>query len=197
MKNNPLRLILASRSERRSRLLTEMGLDFIRVPAAVEELDGAIYCSRAATLNAVRKAGEVAARYPDALVIGADTVIEYRDKIIGKPADPADAERILLELSGAVHTVVSGVSLQAVNRKIRCTFAVCTEVRFKPFTVSVIREYLSRVQVLDKAGAYAIQEHGEMLIEAIEGPLDNVVGLPCRALQQALDAIFRLEQPES
>lgn len=189
LKNNPSGIILASDSERRKHLLTEMGLDFIQIPSSVIETGGKHYYAEAATLNAVHKAQNVAARYPDSLVIGADTVIEYQQEIIGKPADIADAEKILLRLSGDSHRVVSAVSLQAVNARIRCTFAVSTKVNFKELTPAAVREYLSLVHVLDKAGAYAIQEYGELLVDSIEGPLDNVIGLPCKALGEALGAI--------
>lgn len=189
LKNKPAGIILASASERRKHLLAEMGLDFIQIPSSVPETGRGGYYAAAATLNAVHKARSVAALYPDCLVIGADTVIEYRQEIIGKPADLAAAENILLRLSGDSHCVTSAVSLQAVNARIRCTFAVSTKVNFKKLTPLAVREYLSLVKVLDKAGAYAIQEYGEMLVDSIEGPLDNVVGLPCRALGEALEAV--------
>ena len=184
-----MQIILASNSERRKLLLNEMGLDFIQVPSSITELSNEIHYTKVATINAMRKAQDIAEKYPDSLVIGADTVIEYQHKIIGKPKNLSDARNILLKLSNASHVVVSAVSLQSLSAKINCTFAVRTEVHFKPFTADVINEYLSLVEVLDKAGAYAIQEHGEMLIDFIEGPLDNVIGLPCEALREALDAV--------
>jgi septum formation protein len=188
-KNSSTRIILASNSERRKHLLNEMGLDFIQVPSSVKEYGNECYYTETAILNAVRKARDIAEKYPEHLVIGADTVIEYQERIIGKPDDLADAKKILLKLSNASHFVVSAVSLQSLNARISCNFAVRTEVHFKNLTAAVVDEYLSLVNVLDKAGAYAIQEHGEMLIDFIEGPLDNVIGLPCQALGEALDAI--------
>ncbi|MDD5598786.1 MAG: Maf family protein, partial [Victivallaceae bacterium] len=119
LKNNPPGIILASGSERRKYLLAEMGLDFVQIPSSVLESGKGTYYADAATLNAVRKAQNIAALYPDSLVIGADTVIEYRQEIIGKPADTAEAESILLRLSGESHCVVSAVSLQSVNARIR------------------------------------------------------------------------------
>ncbi|MFA6714002.1 MAG: Maf family protein [Victivallales bacterium] len=189
LRNNPSGIILASGSERRKYLLAEMGLDFVQIPSSVFESGKETYYADAATLNAVRKAQDIAALYPDSLVIGADTVIEYRQEIIGKPADIAEAESILLRLSGNSHCVVSAVSLQSINARIRCTFAVSTKVNFKEITTAAVREYRSLVNVLDKAGAYAIQEYGEMLVESIEGPLDNVIGLPCKALGEVLEAV--------
>ncbi len=192
-KNSSTRIILASNSERRKHLLNEMGLDFIQVPSSVKEYGNECYYTEVAILNAVRKARDIAEKYPEHLVIGADTVIEYQGRIIGKPDNLADAKKNLLELSNASHFVVSAVSLQSLSAKIYCNFAVLTEVHFKDLTVAVVDEYLSLVKVLDKAGAYAIQEHGEMLIDFIEGPLDNVIGLPCQTLREALDAINFLE----
>lgn len=184
-----MQIILASNSERRKHLLNEMGLDFIQVPSFVSELNNEHYYTEVATTNAIRKARDIAMKYPDSLVIGADTVIEYQKQIIGKPIDLADAKRILLKLSNASHFVVTGVSLQSLKAKVNCTFAVRTEVHFKAFTPEIVDQYLSLVHVLDKAGAYAIQEHGEMLVDFIEGPLDNVIGLPCQKLKESLDAI--------
>ena len=188
-KNKRMQIILASVSERRRHLLLEMGLDFIQVPSFASELDGTVYCREAVTLNAYRKARDVAERYPESLVIGADTVIEFDNRIIGKPKDSADAENIIMSLSGNSHYVVTAVSLLSMGTNIRSTFTERTKVCFKPLSKSAIAEYLSLVDVSDKAGAYAIQEYGEMLVDSIEGPLDNVIGLPCRALQRALGAI--------
>ncbi|MBU8901106.1 MAG: Maf family protein [Victivallales bacterium] len=184
-----MQIILASNSERRKLLLNKMGLDFIQVPSSVTELSNEIHYTEVATTNALRKAQDIAKKYPDSLVIGADTVIEYQHKIIGKPKNLSDAKNILLKLSNASHFVVSAVSLQSLSTKTNSTFAVRTKVHFKAFTADVVDEYLSLVEVLDKAGAYAIQEHGEMLIDFIEGSLDNVIGLPCEALREALDAV--------
>ena len=184
-----MRIILASNSERRKHLLNEMGLDFIQIPSFVSELGDEHYYTEVATLNATRKARDISGKYPDDLIIGVDTVIEYQKQIIGKPKDLADARNILLKLSNNSHFVVSAVSLQSLNTKINCNFAVSTEVHFKAITPEIVEEYLSLVHVLDKAGAYAIQEHGEMLIDFIEGPMDNVIGLPCQKLKESLEAI--------
>ena len=186
-----MRIILASNSERRMKLLKEMGLDFIQIPSFVSELGDETYFSHVATMNAALKANDVANANPDDLVIGSDTVIEFNNSIIGKPADIQDAENILLSLSGADHHVVSGVCLRSVNHNIRCTFAVKTKVSFKTIDRRTVRDYLSKVHVLDKAGAYAIQEYGEMIISSIDGPLDNVIGLPCGKLQESLRVISK------
>jgi len=188
-----MQIILASNSERRKHLLDEMGLEFIQVPSFVTELSNECYYTEVATRNAILKAKDIASDYPDSLVIGADTVIEYQKEIIGKPNNLADAKNILLRLANDSHFVVSAVSLQSLNAKIQCNFAVRTEVHFKAFAEDVVDEYLSLVHVLDKAGAYAIQEHGEMLVDFIEGSLDNVIGLPCQKLLESLNVINNLD----
>ncbi|MCP3965858.1 MAG: septum formation protein Maf [Lentisphaerae bacterium] len=184
-----MQLILASNSERRKILLKEMGLDFVQVPSFTVEVGaGDCYCSDVPLVNASRKADDIATNNPQSLVIGADTVIEWEDTIIGKPQDIGDAKRILMILSGSTHSVVTGVALRCGLHSIRVDFAEYTRVKFKNFSEKNVDEYLNVVHVLDKAGAYAIQEYGEMLVDSIDGPLDNVIGLPCTKLSQSLNA---------
>ena len=124
------------------------------------------------------KAEEVAARFPEDLVIGADTVIEFENRILGKPENMDDAFRMLSIFSGKTHCVTTGCAIICHSRSIRIRFAETSRVTFKSLDAETIRRYLSLVPVLDKAGAYAIQDHGEMLIESLEGSLDNVIGFP-------------------
>jgi septum formation protein len=182
-----MNLILASKSERRKQLLAGMGVEFKVVCAETDELSTG-YCRSIALLNAIAKARAVAAYYPQNLILGADTVIEYENRVIGKPADRADAFAIIKSLSGKPHYVVTGVCLINRSRNLECIFAESSKVFFRPLTDAVINEYLDQAHVLDKAGAYAIQEYGDMIIEKIEGPMDNVVGLPCGKLKSALRA---------
>ncbi len=183
-------LILASKSERRKQLLAEMGVEFKVVYAETDELSAG-YCRNLALLNAITKAKVIAADYPQDLILGADTVIEYENRVIGKPADLADAFAIIKSLSGKTHNVVTAVCLINRSCNLECIFAESTKVFFRPLQDSVITEYLNLVHVLDKAGAYAIQEYGDMIIENIEGPLDNVIGLPCAKLRNAIAACSR------
>jgi septum formation protein len=182
-----MNLILASKSERRKQLLAEMGLTFRTVSAETVELTSGFHRS-IALANAVIKARAVAADYPQDIVLGADTVIEYENRVIGKPADLADAFAILKSFSGKPHYVVTGICLINRSRSIECIFAESTKVYFRQLDDTTIAGYLDKVHVLDKAGAYAIQEFGGMIVEKIEGPLDNVVGLPCDKLKAALKA---------
>lgn len=140
--------------------------------------------------NACAKAEEVAGRFPEALVIGADTVIEFENEILGKPRDLAEAEKILEKLAGKTHRVTTGCAVRCCARNIRIRFAETSAVTFRPFGRETIREYLSNVPVLDKAGAYAIQDHGEMIIERYEGELENIIGLPVARLAETVKLLF-------
>jgi septum formation protein len=182
-------IILASASPRRAELLKLLKLDFQVVPgnvpeAAHEHLSPLEVCQ----LNAHHKAYAVAKKIPDALVLGADTLVFLDNEILGKPRDLAHARRMLSRLQGRSHQVVTGVSLIHLRKRQECIFAASTDVLFHPLDAGQIREYTTRVNTLDKAGAYAIQELGEMLISEISGSYSNVVGLPVELLRDELSA---------
>ncbi len=172
-------LILASASPRRQELLRQCGVAFEVVPAAVPELhDESLTARELSQLNAHRKARAVARRYPDRLVLGADTLVARGARLYGKPADLEDAARMLAELQGHTHEVVTGVCLLHLRAHREQLFAESTAVTFRSLSEAQIREYLARVNPLDKAGAYAVQEHGDLLVAEILGSYSNVVGLP-------------------
>ncbi len=179
--------ILASASPRRQHLLRQAGVSFQVFVPEVEEIvrPGAFY-RETALENALLKAQGAAAVFPDSVVIGADTVIELDGEILGKPRDEEDALLMLRTLSGRTHEVVTGVAVLVKNVHIRIRFADVTKVAFRKLTDDVIRAYLNRVHVLDKAGAYGIQEHGDMLLDRLEGSLNNVIGLPVERLSETL-----------
>ena len=172
-----MNLILASGSPRRRELLATLGIPFSVRTSTAEELKEGPWMMLALE-NALRKADEVAARFPEDLVIGADTVIEFENRILGKPGNSDDAFRMLSLFSGRTHSVTTGCAIRCLSRNIRVRFAETSRVTFKSLEPETIRRYLSLVPVLDKAGAYAIQDHGEMLVESLEGSLDNVIGFP-------------------
>ena len=177
-------LILASASPRRAELLRQLKLDFRIVPsAATEVLDEQLSPFEVCQLNAHRKAWVTAKKNPDALVLGADTLVFLDGEIMGKPASRADAERMLTRLQGRMHQVVTGISLIHLRAHRERIFAVGTEVMFHPLDAGQIRDYLAKVNPLDKAGAYAIQEHGDLIISEISGSYSNVVGLPVERLK--------------
>lgn len=181
--------ILASVSPRRKELLSSIVSDFTIIPSDAEELShGEVHNPQIVFRNAIEKAESVAIRYPDALVLGADTVIEFEEHVIGKPVDKKDAARILSILSGKKHFVITALCLRHINKKISCVFAESTEVEFLNLSEETINNYIRKVNTLDKAGAYAIQEYGEMIIKEIRGTLDNVIGLPRERLAEAIYA---------
>lgn len=186
-------LILASVSPRRSELLKKAGFpDFKVVPSDAEELKaGAFDVHRLALENAIRKAKAVSELYPEDLVIGADTLIEFEYEAIGKPVDTEDAVRTLLRFAGKTHRVTTGVCICCKKPDLITRFAVTSEVDFKNFDRNTAEEYTRLVHVLDKAGAYAIQEYGDMIIANIRGSYDNIVGLPTERLTEALNCILK------
>lgn len=177
-------MILASNSPRRKELLSACGFDFSVIPSAAEELSGGVDIYDLPRLNALIKADAVSALYPDELVLGADTVVISDGKALGKPADEAAALQMLLALAGKTHEVVTGIALVRGRDGCRESWSESTRVRFKDFDRQTALRYLEMVEVLDKAGAYAIQEHGDMLISEICGEMANVIGLPVVKLQE-------------
>lgn len=176
-------LILASTSPRRAQLLRHLGLAFRVVASDAAELAHEHFSPlEICQLNAHRKARAIAKKYPDSLVLGADTLVFLKNEILGKPGNQADAEGMLGRLQGRAHQVVTGVSLIHLRAHHERIFAVSTEVLFQPLNLGQIRGYLSQINPFDKAGAYAIQEHGELLVSEISGSYSNVVGLPLERL---------------
>ena len=190
----PYKIILASNSPRRRELLGGLGIDFtVRVIGGIDESwphdlkgeDIPLYISR-----------EKAAPYkkqiaPDELVITADTIVYVDGKVLGKPADKADAVRMLKLISGRWHEVITGVTLMTARRE--HSFAVTTKVKFCNLTEEEILQYVDSGLPMDKAGAYGIQEWiGYVGVEAIEGSYFNVVGLPVQRLYRELITFCKL-----
>lgn len=181
-------LILASQSPRRRELMAREGLDFtVVVRDTEEEHDASLPPEELCARNAAVKALAVAAEYPQATVVGADTLVFIDNTPLGKPADEAEAVAMLTRLQGRTHCVCTAVAVVMPDGS-RRDFAEKSFVTFRPLTRDQIMHYMSLVHVYDKAGAYAIQEHGELIIESFEGDLDNVIGLPVKALVQKLHA---------
>ena len=179
--------ILASASPRRAELLRHLKVPFEIVPSdATEVYDEQLSPYELCQLNAHRKARVIAKKNPDRLVLGADTLVFLGQEIFGKPRDLADAARMLARLAGRTHQVVTGVSLMHLRGHQEKIFAVGTNVTFHPLNAEQIRDYLSRINPLDKAGAYAIQEHGDKIVADISGSYSNVVGLPVERLREEL-----------
>lgn len=180
-------VLLASASPRRKTLLQELDVDFQVLPGHAPEVDGDHLTPReVAQVNAYRKARVIAKKHPDALVLGADTVVALGSQVYGKPATHSDAQRMLEALQGREHEVVTGVCLISLRMHRQKIFVVSTRVLFRKLTPDEIRNYLRRIDPLDKAGGYAIQEHGDMIVSSIDGSLSNVVGLPLERLREEL-----------
>lgn len=184
-------LILASASPRRKELLRQIGLAFEVRVSGVDE-DGLSLpddpVSHAVTL-ALAKAQDVAGKTADGCVIGADTVVAVEEHILGKPADEADAMRMLRLLSGRTHQVVTGVAVIRVSAGLTVATATghaATDVRFRDVSDGELLAYVATGEPMDKAGAYAIQGRAALFIEGINGDYFNVVGLPLFTLASLL-----------
>lgn len=182
-------LILASASPRRAELLRQMGVPFTVVRAEIPEVAPEhLSPVETAEINAYRKARATAKKHPDSLVLAADTIVSLGTEIFGKPADAADAERMLAKLQGRTHLVVTGVCLLRLRPHRQRLFAVNTSVTFRQLHVGQIRRYLSKIFPFDKAGSYAIQEEGDLIVKSVAGSFTNVVGLPVERLRTELEA---------
>jgi septum formation protein len=185
--NSPL--ILASASPRRSELLRELGVQFRVVPSdALEIHNDELTAREVSQINAYRKARAVAKKFPDAVVLGADTLVYLDTNLFGKPASLEVAYQMLEQLQGRTHEVVTAICLINLRNHRQSIFTETTEVTFRPLDAVKIRRYLNKVNPLDKAGAYAIQEEGDWIVEKISGSYTNVVGLPVERLQAELRA---------
>ncbi len=182
-------MILASASPRRAELLRELGFDFQVVPSQAPEIQPQeLTAQEVSRINAYRKARAVGKKHPDSLVLGADTLVYLDNVLLGKPTGLEEAYRMLEQLQGRTHQVVTGVCLLHWRERRQRVFTENTAVRFRPLDAVLIRRYLTRVDPLDKAGAYAIQEEGELIIENLDGSYSNVVGLPVERLRAELAA---------
>jgi septum formation protein len=172
-------------------LLARAGIVFTVVPPEVaERADPNLTLVELTAWNAVRKGLAVARAHPEAVVLAADTLVALDHEVIGKPRDLAEAERILQRLSSRVHQVCSSVFLAHLSRDRRSLLQEVTHVRFRRLNRAGIRDYLARIDPLDKAGAYAAQGESGRIIESIEGSYTNVVGLP---MEQTLPALARFD----
>jgi septum formation protein len=179
-------LILASASPRRKALLAEAGVTFQVVVAPVAESSSrALSIRELTTWNAARKAIAVARLRRNAVVLGADTLVSLGGELIGKPANLAEAAKILRRLSGREHQVCTAVCLCSGSRP-PLSFCVVSHVRFRALDEEQIASYLAAVDPLDKAGAYAAQGDGRRIITRIRGSYTNVVGLPMGETLRAL-----------
>ena len=192
------KLVLASRSPRRAELLATAGIPFeVVLPheeseaAAARELDPAADPARYAEVLAAAKAHDVAGRLPGRLVLGSDTVVVLDGAVLEKPADEADARRLLGLLADRRHTVITSVAL--VGGYAGASGVVeheATEVGFLPLTPGAIDRYVATGEPMDKAGAYGIQGYGALMVREVDGCYFNVMGLPLARLGAMMRAIL-------
>lgn len=181
------RLILASSSPRRFDLLKEAGFNFeVIMPDVEENEDGSIPIRKLTEMNARLKAEAVASHHPDAIIVAADTLVLLGDRVLTKPVDRAEARRMLESLNGSSHQVFTAVALVNCGQGRERCFDVVTAVHFKQLTEDEMTAYHEKINPMDKAGAYAAQEHGADIIERIEGSMTNVIGLPMDEVTCAL-----------
>ena len=181
------RFILASASPRRKQLLAEFGLPFeVVVAGVVEHEDPTTHPRVMVSHNAALKADWVATRYPDAWVLGADTTVFIGERVLNKPQDLTEARLMLKTLSGRTHTVFTGLALRNLSLGRALDDGQTSEVTFKPFGDDVIDVYLKKVNTLDKAGAYSIQEYSDLIIASTSGSRSNIAGLPLETTKQIL-----------
>ncbi len=183
--NRPL--VLASGSPRRKELLECAGLSFevMEVPAEEEDgVDPSLPPGEGAGRRALAKAAWAAARRPDAVVLGADTIVVLEGEVLGKPSDAAGAREMLLRLSGRTHRVITGFAI--VSGGEARTRLVETEVGFRALDAASIGRYVESGEPMDKAGAYAIQGAGGGFIDRVSGSYTNVIGLPLPEVLAAL-----------
>jgi septum formation protein len=181
------KILLASASPRRKEILQLSGLKFFVDPAEYEEdMDLDLKPHQLARFLSSEKARSAAQKHSNALVIAADTFIVFREHLLGKPHTPREAVRMLRLLNGRKHSVITGFTVLDSETGKKLSRSVETGVYFRKITEQEIRSYVRTGEPLDKAGAYAIQGLGAVLVKKIEGDFFNVVGLPLSSLMEVL-----------
>ena len=181
------RLILASASPRRQSLLRDAGYDFEIHPADVDETNypAGLSPSDLARHLANIKADAVSAKFPDAVVLGADTVVAFGDLVLGKPKDAADARRMLELLSGTTHIVITGVAVLSAAKGFARITRVMSAVRMREMSPKDVDRYVAGGEWQGKAGGYGIQDH-DPFVTRVAGSQSNIVGLPMKVTKKLL-----------
>jgi septum formation protein len=182
------RLILASKSPRRSELLKQAGLTFSVIPSDFDEGTVALSNPDSDVITLAKsKALDISQKHPEAWVIGADTIVLIGRKILGKPASANEAYEMLQRLSGKTHQVLTGYCICCKKKNRVFSETVKTDVRFKKLNDAEIKWYIQTGEPFDKAGGYAIQGIGTFLVKSINGSYTNVVGLPvCEVMEHLI-----------
>jgi len=184
-----LKIVLASTSPRRRELMVELGFEFEVVKPLSDETSVDPDPRKRVVENAEAKARSVVDRHPNALIIGADTVVFLEGVFLGKPIDPDDARRMLTKLSGRIHQVFTGMAIIDTSNGSMVSCVEETMVTFRELSEEEIDEYVAGGEPLDKAGAYGIQGAASFFVDAVDGSWSNVVGLPLELLRGFLTKI--------
>ncbi len=188
-----MKIILASGSPRRKEMLERFNIDLLIIKSdMIERVDSGQEPIQIAMSLAFEKAYEVSKSFMDDLVIGADTIVVDQGRILGKPKDEEDAFNMLESLSSKSHEVITGLCLIDNSKHLKIVDYERTKVKFKYLSHRLIKSYLDTGEYMDKAGSYAIQGKGAVLVEKIDGCYSNVVGLPLSKLDYLLSRFFSI-----
>ena len=181
------KIILASKSKQRKKLLKIIGLDFkIEKSNYIEDMTEKIPAQKLVQKLALGKAMAVAKKHKNAIIIGADSFVVLEKEFLGKPHTSQRAEKMLKKISGKKHKLITGIAIIDTKKNKVITDYEITEVWFKKLTAKEIEEYIKTGEPLDKAGAYGVQRKGALLVEWVKGCFYNVVGLPLARLLSLL-----------
>ncbi len=185
-----MKIVLASGSPRRQKLLSEMGYDFEIVTPVVHEenIPGESPEDHVKRLSRL-KAESVANNHPDSLVVGADTIVVLEHRILGKPKSKLEAKSMLELLSGKTHIVFTGLSMIISTKDIAKSDYDSTRVTVNKLSPEQINHYVGSGEPLDKAGAYGIQGMGSFLVDSYEGELDTVIGFPSKLFKKMYEEV--------
>ena len=187
------KIILASQSPRRAEILRMIGVNFKVDSSNInEEMNQKIEQNEIAMILSKAKAEKISQKYPNNIIIGADTIVVYNEKIFGKPKDKNESRKMLKALSGNCHKVITGVTIMNKKLGVLKTFSETTKVFVKKIPRNQIEFYVNNYNTLDKAGSYGIQEWFSVWIKKINGCYYNVMGLPVSKLHKHLAEIEKL-----
>ena len=191
--DNSYKIILASQSPRRAEILRMIGVNFKVDSSNInEEMNQKIEQNEIAMNISKAKAEKISQKYPNNIIIGADTIVVYNEKIFGKPKDKNESRKMLKALSGDCHKVITGVTIMNKKLGVLKTFSETTKVFVKKIPRNQIEFYVNNYNTLDKAGSYGIQEWFSVWIKKINGCYYNVMGLPASKLHKHLAEIEKL-----
>lgn len=184
-----MKIILASSSPRRKELMKEISSSFDIIPSSYDEIVNPHLSIKEQVQEIAKNKGlEIHQKHPNSLVISADTIVVFKDEIIGKPKDGKDAFIILKKLSDNTHEVLTAFYLFYKKQVIHDV--VSSKVTFNKMSDELIKEYISSKSPLDKAGAYGVQDNDKYhFIKKVEGSIDNVVGFPVKEIKEAIQKI--------